>query len=290
MDDKKFKKLIDVLSNINEEALEKYEQVKLLFLRFIFLNDKTPQKKNILFQKDEIRKDSEYYKTIIQIIDSFLKYCENKESFKYILEISKTLELSEEYFIEIISDLLCLGHKKESAINSFFVDSIKEFSLDERIQNSKYSSLIKDIEYQNIDQDFLCDLNSLFSLILNNGSEENIKILIKKLKKSEKSKGQRISSVSTNFENNEEESKCDIYNNKSEEESLSTPNKQESPPKNFSSIAQNPLLSSSPEKNNSPKLIEKSSSVISDEIKPEINEDNNKTSEKRISIQNVQQR
>ena len=50
------------------------------------------------------------------------------------------------------------------------------------------------------------------------------------------------------------------------------------------------MLSSSPEKNNSPKLIEKSSSAISDEIKPEINEDNNKTSEKRISIQNVQQR
>ena len=275
------------MSNINEEALEKYEQVKLLLRRFIFLNDKTPQKKNIWFEKSEIRKDSEYYKTIIQIIDSFLKYCEN---FKYIIEISKTLELSEEYFIEIISGLLCLGHKKESAINSPFVDSIKEFSLDERIQNSKYSSLIKDIEYQNIDQDFLCDLNSLFSLILNNGSEENIKILIKKLKKSEESKGQRISSVSTNFENNEEESKCDIYNNKSEEESLSTPNKQESPPKNFSSIAQNPLLSSSPEKNNSPKLIEKSSSAISDEIKPEINEDNNKTSEKRISIQNVQQR
>ena len=41
------------------------------------------------------------------------------------------LELAEEYFIEIISGLLCLGHKKESAINSPFVDSIKEFSLDE---------------------------------------------------------------------------------------------------------------------------------------------------------------
>jgi len=45
---------------------------------------------------------------------------------------------------------------------------------------------------------------------LNNGSEENIKSLIKKLKKSEESKGQRISSVSTNFENNEEESKAYI--------------------------------------------------------------------------------
>jgi len=47
------------------------------------------------------------------------------------------------------------------------------------------------------------------------------------------------------------------------------------------------LLPSSPEKNNSTKLIEKSSSAISDEIKAEINEDINKTSEKRISIQNI---
>jgi len=47
------------------------------------------------------------------------------------------------------------------------------------------------------------------------------------------------------------------------------------------------LLPLSPEKNNSPKLIEKSSSAISDEIKAEINEDINKTSEKRISIQNI---
>ena len=81
-----------------------------------------------MVRKKEIKSDSEYYEIIIKIIDSFLKYCENKESFKYILEISKTLEFSEEYFIEIISGLLCLGHKKESAINSFFVDSIKEFS------------------------------------------------------------------------------------------------------------------------------------------------------------------
>ena len=47
------------------------------------------------------------------------------------------------------------------------------------------------------------------------------------------------------------------------------------------------MLPSSPEKNNSTKLIEKSSSAISDEIKAEINEDINKTSEKRISIQNI---
>lgn len=90
-------------------------------------------------------------------------------------------DLAEVYFIEIISGLLCLGHKKESAINRFFVDYIKELILHERIQNSKYLSLLKEIHYQNIDQEFLHDLNTLLSLILYNGNEEKIKF-IKKLK------------------------------------------------------------------------------------------------------------
>ena len=137
--------------------------LKGLFSRII----KFLKKKNLWFEKDEIRKDSKYYKTIIKIIDSFLRYCENKESlkidflskeindifensqfsgyYKCILEISNMLGFDEEDFIEIISGLLCLGYKKESAINSSFVDSIKEFVLDERI------SFLKDIDYQNID-------------------------------------------------------------------------------------------------------------------------------------------
>ena len=78
MDDEKYQKLIDVLSNVEENELEEYEQVKLLFKGFTFPNNKIPEKKNLWFEKDEIRKDSEYYETIIKIIDSFLRYCENK--------------------------------------------------------------------------------------------------------------------------------------------------------------------------------------------------------------------
>ena len=310
MDDEKYQKLIDVLSNVEENELEEYEQVKLLFKGFTFPNNKIPEKKNLWFEKDEIRKDSEYYETIIKIIDSFLRYCENKESlkidflskeindifensqfsgyYKCILEISKMFDTYEEYFIEIIRGLLCLGYKKESAINSSFVDSIKEFVLDERIQKSIYSSFLKDIDYQNIDQEFLSNLNSLLSLILNNGKEENVKFIIKKLKKVDESKGQRISSVSTNFENNEEESKYD-NNNKSEEESLSTRNNQESSPKsqNFPSITQNSLLYSPSEIKNSPKSNEKASLIV-EGINAEINDESNKNS-KKITIQNDQQ-
>ena len=237
MDEEKYKKLHDILSNIDENEYEKYEQVKYLFKRFIFLENQIVDKKSLWFEKDEIKQDSEYYEVIIKIIDSFLKYCFNKEAFKVeqlskeinniflnskfwiyyfnIMEISKILGLFEENFTEIASGLLCLGFKKESEIYSSFVETIKEFVLDERIQNTRYSSLLVDIDYQNIDGAFLSNLNSLLSLILNNANEENIKLVIKKLKKAEDLKEQRISSVSTNFENNgSEENKFEVDNNK----------------------------------------------------------------------------
>ena len=45
MDNKKYQKLIDVLSNVEENELEEYEQVKLLFKGFTFPNNKIPEKK-----------------------------------------------------------------------------------------------------------------------------------------------------------------------------------------------------------------------------------------------------
>jgi hypothetical protein len=88
------------------------------------------------------------------------------------MEISKISGLYEENFTEIPSGLLCLGFKKESEIYSSFIETIKEFILDERIQSSRYSSLLLNINYQNIDGEFLSNLNSFLSLILNNANEE----------------------------------------------------------------------------------------------------------------------
>ena len=79
MDEQKYEKLAKILSDVKEDVFEKYEQVKFLFQRFIFLSNKIPEKAEIWFEKKEIKKDSEYYEIIIKIIDSFLKYCENKE-------------------------------------------------------------------------------------------------------------------------------------------------------------------------------------------------------------------
>ena len=172
------------------------------------------------------------------------------------------LGFAEEDFIEIISGLLCLGYKKERAINSSFVDSIKELVLNKK--NSKIYIFISFKRYW---------LSKYWARVL-----VQFEFTLESY----------LSSVSTNFENNEEESKYD-NNNKSEEESLSTRNNQESSPKsqNFPSITQNSLLSSPSEIKNSPKSNEKASLIV-EGINAEINDESNKNS-KKITIQNDQQ-
>ena len=92
MEEEKYRKLNDILSNIDENELEKYERVKYLFKRFIFLENQIVEKKSIWFEKDEIKQDSEYYEVIMKIIDSFLKYCSDKEAFKIEL-LSKEINI-----------------------------------------------------------------------------------------------------------------------------------------------------------------------------------------------------
>ena len=69
-----------------------------------------------------------------------------------------------------------LGYKKESEINSTFIASLKEFFQEGRMQNSKYKSLFEENDYDNIDEIFMINLNSLLSLILEKGEEEIYKI------------------------------------------------------------------------------------------------------------------
>ena len=218
------------------------------------------------------------------------------------MEISKILGLFEENFTEIAIGLLCLGFKKESEIYSSFVETIKEFVLDERIQSSRYSSLFLNINYQNIDGEFLSNLNSLLSLILNNANEEDFKFAIKKLKKAEDLKEQRISSVSTNFENNvSEEIKSDADNNKKGQQLLLISQhqpliQQESllNSQNSSDKIQTPSYLSSKievseyDEKDTSKLKENSSSN-SEEIIPKDNEENIKNLEKEMTDLNIQQ-
>ena len=82
MEEEKYKELLNILSNVNENTLEEYDQIKLLFKRFIFLGNKSIERNNIWLERDEIKKDSEYYKVIKLMIDKFLNNSLNKETFK----------------------------------------------------------------------------------------------------------------------------------------------------------------------------------------------------------------
>ena len=304
MEEEKYKKLLNILSNINENELDEYEQIKLLFKRFIFLGNEIIEKNNIWFERDEIKKDSEYYNVINLMIDKFLNNCVNKEAFHVevlskeinniiqnsnfssyynnMYGISEKLDLIIDNYTEIVCGLLCLGYKKESEINSTFIASLKEFFQDERIQNSKYKSLFEEIDNDNIDETFMINLNSLIGLILEKGEEENIKFVIKKLKKTEDSIDQRISSVSTSIDNIEiEENKLNCYKNKKGQNS-SSPTYQQSLPisQKPSPIIQNSSLSENGRKiltteKNICKTNEKSSSAEESQVKEDKN--NNKS-------------
>ena len=316
MEEEKYQQLKESLSNVVENQFETYEQVKYLFKRFVFLENGCIEMKDLWFEKDEIKKDSEYYSVIIKMLDLYLKYCIKRESFnakslseeinnilntsKYsgyysnILQISKMFGLEEEYFSEIVCGLLCLGFKKESGINSTFIATIKEFILDERISKSRYSLSLKEIDYSYIDEIFLSNLNSVLAKILANGDEKEINILISSLKTPD----QRISSVSTNFENENDEKKLDIAKAKN----VKSPNSQKINPIINQESEQDNKTSSIPDKNSpsiSPYKNEEKNIIIepNESSNPQSNNDsnepiedfNNGGKENKIFIQNKYQ-
>jgi len=302
MEEQKYKQLLSIFSDTNVYALEECENVKSLFKRFLFLENKNIEMENIWIGKDEIKKDSEYYGVIKLILDSFINSSLNKISFSVmdlaneinnimqkskfsvyynnIFEISKKLDLCIENYSEIVCALYCLGFKKESGFHMTFIKTIKEFFiLDERIQCSKYSCLLNDIDYDNIDEDFMLNLNSLLTLILENGDEEKIKILIKKFKKSDNSTDLRINSVSkkiNDIEKKEKKLNCDISQKGQKLPSSYCQN---------SSLEEDERKAQDTEKNNYKSndqvpLVEK-------DMKPKVNEEKNK--EKEVINTNTQQ-
>ena len=304
MEEVKYKQLLKIFSEDNVYALDEYEDIKSLFKRFLFLGNENIEKENIWIEKDEIKKDSEYYNVIKLILDIFINSSLNKISFSVkdlakeindimqkskfsiyynnILEISKKLDLSIENYTEIMCGLLCLGFKKESGFNRTFIETIKKFYiLDEMIQKTKYSCLLNDIDYANIDEDFLSNLNSLLSLILENGSEEEIKILINKFKKTEDSSDQRISSISTkinDIEKKENKLNCD-QNQKGQKSSSSYSQN--------SSQDENGRKTMDIEKNNY-KLNEISSFAKKEIINIDIQKEKSEINEKNLKRQKIQ--
>lgn len=137
------------------------------------------------------------------MIQNSLQYCESKENFRVDL-------LAQEINQIIFCGLLCFGCKKESKMHQYFKDNLKEFIVDEWINNTKYASSLKEISFENINPAFVTNLKLLVTNIIDNDKEEEkIMDLIKELKKSENSN--QISFVSTSIS---EENKCIFDENK----------------------------------------------------------------------------
>ena len=91
------------------------------------------------------------------------------------LEICYIFELREEYYTEISCALYILGIKKGTPINDILVGFLEDFAENELVENSKFSSQIRKIKYDTINNSFMNNLKLLYNLIKSNGDEEEIK-------------------------------------------------------------------------------------------------------------------
>ena len=239
MDNEKFQRLRKLLANADENnALTSLDMIKLSFKKVFLGNGEIQEINSLWFEKEEIKKDAEYYNLVCSLIDKFLEHCTAKNSFNVILfskdvlsiiqktkyfsiysnliEISKLFDVAEEYYIDIICSLYILGTKRETPVNEYFIDTLKDFSQDDIIKNSAYYSRIEAFKYEDINENLMKNLLILYNLIINKGDEEKIIAQISLVENPEGNKDQRISTLSTNFENIEnEENKFDCGNKSS---------------------------------------------------------------------------
>ena len=118
-----------------------------------------------------------------------------------LIEISKIFDLGEQYYIEISCGLYILGNKKGTPANEYLIETLKDFTQEKIIKDSMFYTKIKTINYETINENFMKNLLLLYNLIISKEDAEKIKCQIKMLENSEEYKDQRLSSVSTNFEN-----------------------------------------------------------------------------------------
>ena len=219
-----YQQLVEILGNVKENnALTELDVIKLLFKKIIFGDSQIPAMKELWFEREEIRADEEYYQLIISLISVFIMHFSDKKSFdekllakeifsvfqntKYfclyinLIEISKLFDLGEQYYIEISCGLYILGNKKGTPANEYLIEKLKDFTQEKIIKDSMFYTKIKTINYETINENFMKNLLLLYNLIISKEDAEKIKCQIKMLENSEEYKDQRLSSVSTNFEN-----------------------------------------------------------------------------------------
>lgn len=217
--------LVEILGNVTEKnAKTILDMQKLLLKKFIFGDKEILAFNEIWFEKEEIKADIEYYQLIQSLITTFIKHFSDKTSFKEdllakeiislfiqtkyysiyrdLIELSNILEHGERYYIEISFGLYILGVKKGTPINAMLVDTLKDFVLEEFIEDSKFASQIKSINYDIINESFMKGLKHLYYLIKSNGDDKAIRQQIMILINHEDQ-----SFVSTNIENTDNEDK-----------------------------------------------------------------------------------
>ena len=225
MEQNNYSRLVELLGNVKENnAITELDNLKVLFKKFIFGDKEITSLHELWFEKEEIKADIEYYQLINSLISAFIKHLSDEKSFKdnslakeiisifkktkyfclfnYLVELSYFLELGEQYFTEISCALYILGIKKGTPLNAILIEILKDFTQDEFIENSKFYSQIKSINYETINESFLKNLLCLYKLIKTNGGEEKIKNQIMFLENPEDQ-----SSISTNIENMDNEDK-----------------------------------------------------------------------------------
>ena len=225
MDPSKYSRIIQNLGNIREEtAITLFDIVKLLFKKII-LGDKEIQTIHELwFEKEEIKVDKEYYRLIQSLINIFTNHFSDQKSFKekllmeeiislfrntkyfclynYLIELSNLCVLEEKYYTEIFRSLYILGIKRGTPVNAILIDTLKDFTENDFIKQSKFYPQIKSIKYENINESFMKNILLLFKFIKSNEDEAKIKHQIIMLENHDYQ-----SSVSTYVENNDNDDK-----------------------------------------------------------------------------------
>lgn len=198
-------KLIDIMKICSETKEENEVNESLKIVLKTLIGDNTKSVKELWFQANEIKCDANYYNLVLSLIDILYQNLKenkvvdikkvsedvikviNNNQYSSIYQQTRNLffkvDQSEVYYYDIFCSSCFLGFKKESPLNRSFIYNLKDLKEYDDIARSPYSHEIDEFNYDNIDEEFLQNLNKFMDFILEKQSDEKIvKEIIKKLK------------------------------------------------------------------------------------------------------------
>lgn len=205
MNQEKYKAVMNILSDKDQNSIDEIRG-NILDIMKSLIGETNSKDKNILwFERDNIKCDKDYCQIISSYFDIIILYFDKNKSFdfkkfskeilyiaennkystifKLTRELFRKLDSSEEIFYDLYWSVFFLGFKKDSPLNSIFVENLKEISQYEKVINTNYSKYISEFNFNNINESFLIDLNNFIDLILIPNSKDLIILgIIEKLK------------------------------------------------------------------------------------------------------------